>query len=712
MTVEYKRMQQLRGSSAQWVADNIVPLDGELALERASASDARIKLGDGVTPYSSLPYLIPTPATSALGSINAVTTAPPAGASAGDFWMNTGTGTVIAGWGAPAAGLATVPGDQLLRSAAGTWSLIPMGSNLSGYARLADLAASTGAGLIGWIQTGAAAVLRSVLDKLREAPQTVRDRGAVSDGVADTRAAFVACDAVGAFVVPPGLYKIASSLTIASRVRFEPGARLVIGSGVTVTFNGGIDAPELQIFNLTGTGAVAGLRNCMLAWFIGDLVNSATDAESLVQKAYDACVPANGTTSSASAVYWPTGYFCTGGVGIAVTKGQRTIGRGKQQSWLLHLTPAANGLIHSVAYGPTVEGVCIRMKDQAMIATSGSQVQFQAGCGDNLIRGCEFRGGYIAKRWTGCNAGLATDANAYDSTGSADFIEGAANIQIANNNNSAFSDWFDLSTTVGFIPGEGLTWPGGTGQFAIAYSALRAKCIIDATPPVVGNTIHGAVSGTNATLVALTIPHAIGALKISDNSAAFIITGNEYSGGQYAAFVSATADAHGSRPEYGHVVGNYFDFTINGAIFDTVAGTGIVDNWFASKRGDGCTVNKATHCDLVGNEFSSSWSAGLFIQAPAKGTKVIGGYAAGNNRAGTGKPGIYVDAGTTDFVITGVRAGGATAVGYDGTQAYGIQIVVGASDRYIVEQNLIAGNTTAGVIDGGTGVNKSVARNY
>ena len=122
---------------------------------------------------------------------------------------------------------------------------------------ISNLAASSGSSLVGFIQSGAGAVARTVQDKLREPVQTVRDRGAATDGTTDARAAFVACDAIGPVVVPSGSYLIATNLTIANAISFAPGAKLVIPNGVTVTFNGTIEAGPFQIFQCTGTGAVA-----------------------------------------------------------------------------------------------------------------------------------------------------------------------------------------------------------------------------------------------------------------------------------------------------------------------------------------------------------------------------------------------------------------------------------------------------------------------
>jgi hypothetical protein len=45
------------------------------------------------------------------------------------------------------------------------------------------------------------------------------------------------------------------------------------------------------------------------------------------------------------------------------------------------------------------------------------------------------------------------------------------------------------------------------------------------------------------------------------------------------------------------------------------------------------------------------------------------------------------------------------------TQAYGISVITGASDYYVIANNLVSGNITAGVGDGGTGTHKTVTGN-
>lgn len=88
-------------------------------------------------------------------------------------------------------------------------------SSLSSYVTTASLAASSGSSLAGFIQSGAGAVATTVQAKLRESV-SVKDFGAVGDGVTDDTAAIVAAKAYAisrlpfALVFPAGTYKYSS----------------------------------------------------------------------------------------------------------------------------------------------------------------------------------------------------------------------------------------------------------------------------------------------------------------------------------------------------------------------------------------------------------------------------------------------------------------------------------------------------------------------
>lgn len=157
-----------------------------------------------------------------------------------------------------------------------------------------ELAASGGSNLVGFLQSGTGSIALTVQTKIRQFVQTAMDRGAVGNGVADDRGALVACDAIGAFDLTPGSYYIGSNLTISNRVKFHPGAMLNIPTGVTVTFNGGIDAGVFQIFSPTGTGAVVISRHKSFVGFPewwGAIANSSAGS-----------IPANNVTAIQAAL--------------------------------------------------------------------------------------------------------------------------------------------------------------------------------------------------------------------------------------------------------------------------------------------------------------------------------------------------------------------------------------------------------------------------
>ena len=68
MADTFARMRQIVGSTADWTANNIVLGSGEIGIEQVSATDIRIKVGDGTLTWSALPY-----ASASSTTINAAT---------------------------------------------------------------------------------------------------------------------------------------------------------------------------------------------------------------------------------------------------------------------------------------------------------------------------------------------------------------------------------------------------------------------------------------------------------------------------------------------------------------------------------------------------------------------------------------------------------------------------------------------------------------
>jgi hypothetical protein len=58
MATELARMAQIYGTTADWAANDIVLLNGEMALELRTGGDVWAKVGDGVSTYSTLPWMV------------------------------------------------------------------------------------------------------------------------------------------------------------------------------------------------------------------------------------------------------------------------------------------------------------------------------------------------------------------------------------------------------------------------------------------------------------------------------------------------------------------------------------------------------------------------------------------------------------------------------------------------------------------------------
>jgi hypothetical protein len=90
---------------------------------------------------------------------------------------------------------------------------------------VSDLADDDGSDWIGFEPNGASAVARSAQDKMRDFI-SVKDFGAVGDGVADDTAAIQTAISQGRIIyMPPGVYRITSTLVFAQRAKIygEPG---------------------------------------------------------------------------------------------------------------------------------------------------------------------------------------------------------------------------------------------------------------------------------------------------------------------------------------------------------------------------------------------------------------------------------------------------------------------------------------------------------
>ena len=145
-----------------------------------------------------------------------------------------------------------------------------------------------------FLSAGSGASQRTVLDKLRDVV-SVKDFGAVGDGVANDAPAIVAAvaaSASGTILFPSGTYRISANVTIprTHAVWFTSNGIISIDSGVTLAINGAVDAPEAQIFSGAGlaTGPTfADVGEINVRWF-GAKGDGSTDDSLAIQAAVNA----------------------------------------------------------------------------------------------------------------------------------------------------------------------------------------------------------------------------------------------------------------------------------------------------------------------------------------------------------------------------------------------------------------------------------------
>jgi hypothetical protein len=106
---------------------------------------------------------------------------------------------------------------------------------------------------------------------------------------------------------------------------------------------------------------------------------------------------------------------------------------------------------------------------------------------------------------------------------------------------------------------------------------------------------------------------------------------------------------------------------------------------------------------------------GWHLSTGAQRVRLIGCSGIGNSViTGNTYDGAHIDAGISDFVIQGGYYANtfSTNAMTSNQQRYGVRVDSGASDRYIIANNLVSTNSSAGINDNGSGVNKLVANNF
>ena len=114
---------------------------------------------------------------------------------------------------------------------------------------------------------------------------------------------------------------------------------------------------------------------------------------------------------------------------------------------------------------------------------------------------------------------------------------------------------------------------------------------------------------------------------------------------------------------------------------------------------------------IFGGSFYNNGKQGIALEGGSD--HLVTGTTVSENatKSVNGHDGIVVAAGVSGFRLVGNRCGNITGLGSGGTQRYGIAVLPGASDNYVIANNDLRSNGTGGLSDGGTGTVKAVVGN-
>lgn len=245
---------------------------------------------------------------------------------------------------------------------------------------------------------------------------------------------------------------------------------------------------------------------------------------------------------------------------------------------------------------------------------------------------------------------------------------------------------------------------------ANSHQVTRWVCEDSTSSGILISTAANVMSSTFQILNSNTTLCALGCIRLVDFvEGCNFVNGHTFQG-VFSLVTGAAVFSVGLRPAYNKFHAVYFDASSSGAVIDKAIEFDFTDCWFSTRPGNGAVLTTCRAIRFTGGGAVNCAKHGILVENTAVRVLFVNFSAGGNStELANTYSGITFAAGTTHFSVTSCTCTSADLS--FGTQKYGIEILVGASNSYILAHNIVTGNGVGGILDGGTGTTKSVKGN-
>ena len=479
---------------------------------------------------------------------------------------------------------------------------------------------------------------------------------------------------------------------------------LTINNGITLTINGAFEAGIYQVFSCVGSGSVvfgfpSKAEPVYPQWW-GALADNAHDDTAAIQAAI------NSRSQTGGIVYFPAGNYYTAN-GITESNSLypvRLIGAGDYVGGTFLNCGTNNVTTLTInGYRDTLENMWV--SGPGINATSGhNAVTLGSSASKSIIRDCRINGGYHSLSIAAVDF-LVENTYCYEAYGSSVVYMTGAGYFIRNTIDQLWP--VSLPAAGAFSPAA---WTNGhvyTVGTVVSTQGFYLQCSVGGTSAGSAPTLlNYETSITDNTVTwKLVAPTTFYGVQVDTACSWYEETMCDHTG-PYTYGLAITNTLAGTIPSNISVSQGCFGECLVGGIY-AVAGAGL--------RVNSSELATFLRAGSVGIYLATGWSGDVSISDNLIFTATYGILLAGgtntaigsNNIFGCAGAGIYVSAAVTDFNINGNNAGTSATWG---ANLVGIQVQTGASDYYNIANNIVHGAGT-GVVDGGSGIHKTVSGN-